>query len=169
MDVAAVGVHHVQHEGGLLPVLVLRLELRLALVEQDRARLALARRGEDDAPVGQIVRGEVVAFLGDDVGRDHAPQRARRHVVLPDVPGRLVLLVGALDQGLAHREDDLRAVVRRLDVADVAETAGDLAGDVDLGGGGRGAVAHVEVAALDGNRAAGVRRAACPFPRAPGA
>ncbi len=74
-DVAAVRVHHVQHERRLDAALVQRRELRLALVEQHGARLALARGGEHDPPVGQVVRREVVAVLGDDVGGDHAAQR----------------------------------------------------------------------------------------------
>jgi hypothetical protein len=80
------------------------------------------------------VRSDVVAFLGHDVRGNHASQLARGEVVFPDVPGRLILLVGALDQRLAHREEELGAVVRGLDVAYVAETAGDFSGDIDLCG-----------------------------------
>src|SRR4026207_1121197 len=52
-DGGAVRVHHVQHEGMLIAVLVLGRELRLALVYEDRLRLPLARRGENEAPARQ--------------------------------------------------------------------------------------------------------------------
>ena len=52
MDAGAVGVHHVQHERGFVARFGRRFELRLAFVEQDGLRLALARRGEQDAAVG---------------------------------------------------------------------------------------------------------------------
>jgi len=52
-DLRAVGVHHVQHERGFRAALVEGGELRLALVEQHGARLALPGRGERDAPVGR--------------------------------------------------------------------------------------------------------------------
>jgi hypothetical protein len=57
----------------------------------------------------------------------------RRHaglgVVLPDVPARLVFLVGAFDELGAHRENDLAAVEVHVEVADVAEAFGLAAGD----------------------------------------
>ena len=42
--VAAVVAHHVQHERRLVAILVASVELRLAVVEQDRLRRLLARR-----------------------------------------------------------------------------------------------------------------------------
>ena len=107
-DAGAVRVHHVQHEGVLVPVLVLGGELRLALVDQHGLRLALPRGREDDAAVRQVVRRDVVAFLGDDVGGDHAAQHVGGAVVFPDVPGRLLAVHRAGDQRHAHREDELR-------------------------------------------------------------
>ena len=65
----AVVVHDVQHERGLVAVFVARVELRLALVDQDRLRLSLARRDEDDAAVRQVVRRDVMTLLSGDVGR----------------------------------------------------------------------------------------------------
>ena len=146
-DRGTVRVHHVQHEGVLVAVLVLRGELRLALVDQHRLRLALARRRKDDAAVRQVVRRQVVAFLGDDVGLDYAPQRVGRDVVLPDVPGRLLAVHEARDQRHAHREHDLGAVVRAVDVAHVPEAAGHALGDVALRHVRGGAVAHPHVGA----------------------
>ena len=146
-DAGAVRVHHVKHESVLVLVLVLGGELRLALVDQHRLRLALARRGKDDAPVRQVVGRDVVAFLGDDVGGDHAPQHVGGAVVLPDVPGRLLAVHGAGDQRHAHREHDLRAVVRAVDVARVPEAAGDALGNVDFRHVGRRAVAQPHVRA----------------------
>ncbi len=141
------GSHHVQHEGVLVAVLVLRGELGLALVDQHRLRLALARGGKDDPAVRQVVRREVVAFLGHDVGLDHAAQRVGRDVVLPDVPGRLLAVHEARDQRHAHREDDLGAVVGAVDVAHVPEPASHALGDVALRHVGRRAVAQPHVRA----------------------
>ena len=42
VDVGAVGIHHVEHECRLVAILILRGELRLAFIEQDRFRLPLA-------------------------------------------------------------------------------------------------------------------------------
>src|SRR5690606_38875585 len=62
-----------------------------------------------------------------------------------DVPGGRVAFVVA-DDGAAHREDDALAVEGHVDVLDVVQAvSGDRAGDVDLGGGGRGAAAHEQV------------------------
>ncbi len=147
VDVRAVVVHHVQHERRLLVVLVLGCVLRLVLIEQDRARLALARRAEHDPAVRQVVRHDVVAFVLDRVRGDDPAQRIGRAVELPDVPGRLVFLVRAFDELRAHREHDLGAVEVHVQVADVAETFGLAGGDVDFGRGDRGAVAHEQVGA----------------------
>jgi hypothetical protein len=45
--------HDVQHERRLVAILVLRVELWLAFVEQDRLRLALAGRAETTRPSGR--------------------------------------------------------------------------------------------------------------------
>ena len=45
-------------------------------------------------------------------------------------PGGLILLVGALDEGAAHREYHPGAVVGRLEIADVEEPLGHRAGHV---------------------------------------
>ena len=97
MNVGAVRVHDVQHERGLVVVLVLGGELRLVLVQQDGAGLPLTRRGEHDAAVGEVVRHDVMAFLLGRVGADDATERPAGGVVLPDVPGRLIFLVRVLD------------------------------------------------------------------------
>ena len=68
VDVRAVGVHHVQHERRLVAVLVLAANCGLP----SSSRIAFDWRWrverEHDAAVGQVVRRDVVAFLGDDVG-----------------------------------------------------------------------------------------------------
>ena len=51
---------------------------------------------------------------------DDAAQLPGGDVVLPDVPGRLVLFVGALDERFVEGEDESRAVVRGFHVAHVA-------------------------------------------------
>ena len=69
-------------------------------------------------------------------------------VVFPDVPGRLVLLVGALDR--AARASRTRACVPSKDGSTSRTSPAPcviVAGDVALGGRGRGAVAHVQVGA----------------------
>ena len=134
LDVGAVGAHDVQHERRLVAVLVLRVELWLAFVEQDRLRLALAGRAEDHAPVGKVVWCDVVALAGDDVRADQAAQLAGRNDVFPDVPGRLVLGLCSRHERLMQREHDPRAVVGRLHVAHVALALRDAGGDVALGG-----------------------------------
>ena len=126
LDVGAVGAHHMQHERGLVAILVLGIELRLALVEQDGLGLPLARRTEDDASVGKVVRCDVVALPGDRIRRDHAAELTRCDDVLPDVPGRLVFRVRAGNQWLVQGEYQPFAVVRRLHVAHVALALGDL-------------------------------------------
>ncbi len=76
IDLGAVGADHVQVEDRLGACLVLGDELRLALVDQDRLRVPLARRGEDDAAVRQIVRRDIVHGVGGRVrrqGRSSAP------------------------------------------------------------------------------------------------
>ena len=147
LDVGAVGLHHVQHEGALAAVVGLRLVAGLAFVAQDGLRLALARRGEDDAAVGQVVRRDVMAFRGDRVRGDHATQRVGRDVVFPDRPGRRIFLVLVHRQRSAHREDELPAVDRDVHVLDVVTVgrAGDAFGDVALRRRRRGAVAHPQI------------------------
>ena len=131
----------------LVAILILGRELRLAFVDQHGLRLALAGRGEDDPPVRQVVRRDVVAFLGDDVGSDDPAQHVGRPVVLIDVPGRLLAVHRARDERHAHREDDARAVERGVDVAHVPESAGQALRYVDLRHVGRGAVAKPHVRA----------------------
>src|SRR3970282_963529 len=77
MQVVAVGIDDVEDQGGIVQVIVQRVELRLALVEQSRLRLPWARGREDDPPVRQVVRRDVLARLGRDCGRDDYPLRRR--------------------------------------------------------------------------------------------
>ena len=63
----------------LVAVLILRGELRLAFIQQDGLRLALAGGGEDDAAVGQEVRRDIVdrQRIRIGVGVDHAGSGCR--------------------------------------------------------------------------------------------
>ncbi len=145
MHVAAVGVHHVHHVSGLFPVLVLGIELRLALVEQDRLRLPLASRGIDDAAVGQVIRRHVLTRSRRDVGGDQPVKRVGSDLVFPDGPGRLVVHVLGRVEGPAHREQHLLAVLRDLHTHHVTGALGLTNGDVPLHGGRRRAIAHVQI------------------------
>ncbi len=148
VNVRAVGVHHVQHERGLAAVLVLRLELRLALVQQDRLRLPLPRRGEHDAAVGHDVRRHIVRGCGVWVGgRIHdGVQVVAGDVVGPDAPARRILLLHVHLQGPAHREHHRLSIGRRIDVLHVVGVRSRDAGrDVRLGRARRSAIALEEV------------------------
>ena len=147
--VAAVVAHDVQHERRLVAILVARVVLRLAVVDQDGLRRLLPRRDENDAAVRQIVRREVVALLSREVVDDEPPQPIGRDLVLPDVPLRLVFVVEieALVDGAAHREQHLAAVARDLDARDVARAFREALRDVALRRRRRSAIANVEIRA----------------------
>ena len=141
---AAVGVHHVQHEGRFVQILGLSLEFRFALVDQHRAGAELARGGKQDSSVRQIVRRDVLrSGAGLVGGRQDGVQRVGRDDVFPDVPVRRIAVFLLRRQRAAHREDDPGAVARHVDILEVIERAlGSLAGhargDVDLGAAGAG-------------------------------
>src|SRR5690606_13286423 len=106
---------------------------------QLRPAVGLAVGGEHDAAVGQVVRVEIIAGVGQLVVGDHAPQAAAVQGILPDVPGRVVRA--------AHGEDQPAAVVGDVGTAHVAPAAGVLVGDVVRRGAGRGQLAQVQVSA----------------------
>jgi len=84
-------VHHVQNKCRLLAIFVLRFILGAALENLDCLRFMLAGGGKQnpvDGRVREVVRRNVLSFLGDHVGRDHAVQIVGRNNVFPDVPGR---------------------------------------------------------------------------------
>src|SRR5690606_1042987 len=139
LDVAAVGIHHVQHQRRLTVVAVGVTEGRHAGRLQLRPAVGLAVGGEHDAAVGQVVRVEIIAGVGQLVVGDHAPQAAAVQGILPDVPGRVVRA--------AHGEDQPAAVVGDVGTAHVAPAAGVLVGDVVRRGAGRGQLAQVQVSA----------------------
>ncbi len=117
--------------------------------------MPLPRGRKHDAFVRQIVRHDVVAFLGDRVRSDDAPECVRRDVVFPDVPGRQRIGVGIFDD--AHRENHFAAVEVDVDVANIAEALRLLLGEVHLERGRRCLVAHIEIRAhLEAERLANV-------------
>ena len=64
-----------QHERRFAAVIGLRIELRFTFIEQDCLGLTLARGAEHDAAIGQVMRRDIMAFFGDDVGQNQATQR----------------------------------------------------------------------------------------------
>ncbi len=147
MDVTAGCIHDVQHESRVLPILVARVELRLAFVEQDRLGLTLASRDEQESAIRQVVRRDVVAGLRRDVGRDDPVQRIGRERVLPDLPRRLFVHVLVRIERAAHGEQHFLAVGRDLDAHDVALTQRLAQRDVALRRRRRRAIANVEIGA----------------------
>jgi hypothetical protein len=142
-----IDLHHVQHECRFIASLGLRLEVGLALAGQHRLGIALARRGEQHAAVGEVVRRDVLgAGVGVACAAGELRERAGGDVVLPDVPGRRVaeLLVGR--DRAAHREDQPGAVVGGVQILDVVQAgAGHARREIALDAGGRGAIAQVDV------------------------
>ena len=113
-------------KAGSLRVLVLRRELRLALIEQDRLRLALAGRGEHDAAVRQVVRARRRSPSPDPIGArvDDRMQGVGRDVIFIDAPRRAVLLLSCFCfKRPAHGEHHLLAVERDVDVLHVVSVS----------------------------------------------
>ncbi len=141
MDSGTVRVHHVQIERRLVAVLVLRFELRLALIEQHGLGLSLARGGEDDASVGHHVRADVVGRRRILVGRriDCRPQLVTGDVIDPDAPRGSILLLHVRLQRAAHGKHDGLAIRGYIHVLDVVRVRSrDPGRDVGFRRAGRG-------------------------------
>ena len=151
MQFAAVGLHDMQHERGLVQVLGLPLEFRLALIQQHRAGVELARGCEQDASIRKIVRGDVLrAGAGRVRGRQYGVQVVGRHHVFPDIPVRRIPVLLLWRQRAAHRENDLAAVAGDVDILQVVERAlrrlaGHARGDIDLAAAGGGGIEQIQV------------------------
>jgi len=135
---------------GCLRSSVLRRVLRAAFVDQNGLCRGLARRGEHDAPVGQVVRAHVMARRRVVVGE--LGHRFQHCVVLIDLPvGLSGIRVGLVRiQGQPQREHQLLAVGRRVEVPNVAHALSDRHRDVGLEGARAGLRADVEIAAGGG-------------------
>ena len=106
----------------LVAILVLGVELGLALVQQDRLRLALARGREDDATVRQVVRRDIVALASATMSEAITRRSAvGGEVVFPDVPGGLVFLVLRRCKGPRMANTTFVPSKDDLEVADVVE------------------------------------------------
>ena len=121
LESRTVVIHDVQVERELVFVLVHRRECALVLVKQERLRLCLARGREDDAAVGKVLRHDVMADLGPQIIGNHPNQFSGVERVLPDIPGRnLVVLGDAHLERHAHGKEQAAGVVVNLDIADCA-------------------------------------------------
>ena len=148
MNAGAIRVHDLQYERRFVAVLVLRRELRFALIEQDALRLRLARGGEHDAAVGQIVGRDVVdrGRIRVAGGVDDCVQGVARDHVLVDAPRRRHLGILVHGERAAHGEHHPGAVGGGVDVLHVpAGAGGEARRDVGLRRTRRGGGALVEI------------------------
>ena len=152
MHPRAVRIHDVQQKYRLLlrPIVRHRLVLRPPFIEQDRLGRELARRGEHDSAVRQIVGAHVMA--GRDVVVGKLDDELGRGIVLVDVPVRLcdggIVLLRIQRQ--SQRKYQMSPIGRHVQIADVALALGQGRGDVHLGAGCIGLAADIHIAARGG-------------------
>ena len=150
MDIAAVGVHHVQNRRALAVVFVeVGVGLGIPLREHFLAA-RLAVRGEHDAAIRQIGRIDIVTQVGDRVVGDETVHYPGRQIHLEDAPATVVRT--------AHRKQHALGVVRNFRIGDVALALRVARGEVHQRRTWRGEVRHHQIAA----RGKGQRRGRIP-------
>ncbi len=147
MDVAAIGVHDMEYQRGFTAAFLHGGKLGFALIQQDGLGLPLAAGGENNTAIRQVVWGNILSGLGRDIRADHPPQPICRNVVLPDIPGRLVLGIRSLDFRGVHGKQQFAAIIGAFHIPDISLTAGFLKANIPFPGAERGQIAEVEVAA----------------------
>jgi hypothetical protein len=138
----AVGTDHMQIEREFVAVLIDVWEAAFgcragwpirAFIKQDCLRTCLARRCENYASIGEVLRHDVVTVFSGQVRRNDAHEFVGFECVLPDIPGRLIFVI-EVEIGVdrpSHGEQQLAAVECDLDVANIALVRNLAFGNVD--------------------------------------